>query len=157
MKDLLLFKLLSHIQLFFWPHGLYSLPGSSVHRISQARILEWLFISFSRGSSQTRDWTHVLLIARLIPFHYATREAPFFILTVSSFFSSGTDSSQCLPAPLPPYSLKASPSINICISDSISTPASQKTQTNTDVFRDQQQVRVDIFARKNKTETSPFW
>ena len=32
-----------------------SLPGSSVHRISQARILEWVAISFSRGSSRRRD------------------------------------------------------------------------------------------------------
>ena len=32
-----------------------SLPGSSVHGISQARILEWLATSFSRGSSQPRD------------------------------------------------------------------------------------------------------
>ena len=31
-----------------------SLPGSSVHGISQARILEWVAISFSRGSSQPR-------------------------------------------------------------------------------------------------------
>ena len=37
----------------------YSLPGSSVHGISQARILEWVAISFSRGSSQFRDWIHV--------------------------------------------------------------------------------------------------
>ena len=34
-------------------------PGSSVHRISQARILEWLAISFSRGSSQPKDQTRV--------------------------------------------------------------------------------------------------
>ena len=33
------------------------LPGSSVHGISQARILEWVAISFSRGSSQPRDQT----------------------------------------------------------------------------------------------------
>jgi len=32
-------------------------PGSSVHGISQARILEWVAISFSRGSSQHRDQT----------------------------------------------------------------------------------------------------
>ena len=32
-----------------------SLPGSSVHGILQARILEWVAISFSRGSSQPRD------------------------------------------------------------------------------------------------------
>ena len=40
-----------------------SLPGSSVHGILQARILEWVAISFSRGSSQPRDWTlisHIL-------------------------------------------------------------------------------------------------
>ena len=36
------------------PLGLYSLPGSSVHRILQARILEWVAISFSRVSSQPR-------------------------------------------------------------------------------------------------------
>ena len=36
-----------------------SSPGSSVHGISQARILEWVSISFSRGSSQPRDQTHV--------------------------------------------------------------------------------------------------
>ena len=30
-------------------------PGSSVHEIFQARILEWVAISFSRGSSQPRD------------------------------------------------------------------------------------------------------
>ena len=40
-----------------------SLSGSSVHRISQARILEWFAISFSRGSSQSRDWTQVSCIA----------------------------------------------------------------------------------------------
>ena len=36
-----------------------SLPGSSVHGIFQARVLEWGAISFSRGSSQTQDWTLV--------------------------------------------------------------------------------------------------
>ena len=36
-----------------------SLPGFSVHGIFQARILEWVAIPFSRGSSQPRDWTWV--------------------------------------------------------------------------------------------------
>ena len=40
-----------------------SLPGSSVHSILQARTLEWVAISFSRGSSQLRDWTQVSCIA----------------------------------------------------------------------------------------------
>ena len=39
-----------------------SLPGSSVHGIFQARILEWVAISFSRRSSQPRDWTWVSCI-----------------------------------------------------------------------------------------------
>ena len=34
-----------------------SLPGPSVHGILQARILQWVTISFSRGSSQPRDRT----------------------------------------------------------------------------------------------------
>ena len=33
----------------------WSPPGSSVHGILQARVLEWVAIPFSRGSSQTRD------------------------------------------------------------------------------------------------------
>ena len=45
------------------PLGLYSLPGSSVHGIFQAGILEWVAISFSRRSSQPRDWTWVSHIA----------------------------------------------------------------------------------------------
>ena len=36
-----------------------SLPGSSAHRILQARILEWVAMPSSRGSSWPRDWTHV--------------------------------------------------------------------------------------------------
>ena len=41
----------------------YSLPGSSVHGILQARILEWIAILFSRGFSQPRDPTQVSCIA----------------------------------------------------------------------------------------------
>ena len=40
-----------------------SLPGSSVRGISQTRILEWVAISFSGGSSQPRDWTQVSCVA----------------------------------------------------------------------------------------------
>ena len=40
-----------------------SLLGSSVHEILQARILEWIAIPFSRGSSQPRDGTQVSCIA----------------------------------------------------------------------------------------------
>ena len=50
-------------------------PGSSAHGILQARILEWLSISFSRGSSQPRDETHVSCVVRLILYHWNTRKA----------------------------------------------------------------------------------
>ena len=41
-------------------------PGSSVHGVSQARILEWVAISFSRGSSQPRDQTSISCPSRWI-------------------------------------------------------------------------------------------
>ena len=50
-------------------------PGSSVHAILQARILEWVAISFSRVSSQTRDWTQVSCLAGRFFTVLATREA----------------------------------------------------------------------------------
>ena len=53
-------------------------PGSPVHGIFQARILEWVAISSSRGSSQPRDWTHVSCIGRWILYHSATWEALLF-------------------------------------------------------------------------------
>ena len=52
-----------------------SLPEFSVHGILQARILEWIAISFFRGSPQPRDWTCVSCIGRRVLYHYATREA----------------------------------------------------------------------------------
>ena len=55
------------------PHGLY--PGSSVHGISQARIPEWVAISFSRASSQPRDRIHFSWIARLTLLPRVTWEA----------------------------------------------------------------------------------
>ena len=53
-----------------------SLPGSSVHGISQERILKWVAISSSRRSSWPRDQTWVSCIGRWILYHWATREAP---------------------------------------------------------------------------------
>ena len=51
-----------------------SLPGSAVHGIFQARILEWAAISFSRGPSQPRDRTRVSCIADRRFSFWATRE-----------------------------------------------------------------------------------
>ena len=52
-----------------------SLPGSSVHGILQARILEWIVIPFSKGSSWPRDWTWVPCIAGRFFTVWATRGA----------------------------------------------------------------------------------
>ena len=49
--------------------------GSSVHEIFQVRILEWVAISFSRGSSQPRDRTRVSCTAGGFFTDWATREA----------------------------------------------------------------------------------
>ena len=38
-------------------------PGSSIHGILQARILEWVAISFSKGSSQPMDRTHISFVS----------------------------------------------------------------------------------------------
>ena len=56
----------------------YSPPGSSVHGIFKARILEWVAISFSRNSSQVRDQTWASCISclgRQILYHCTTWEA----------------------------------------------------------------------------------
>ena len=50
-------------------------PGSSVHEVFQARILEWVAIPFPRGSSQPRDWTQVSLSVGRFLTSWATREA----------------------------------------------------------------------------------
>ena len=53
-------------------------PGSSVHGIFQARILEWVAVSFSGVSSQPKDQTHIsciYCIGRRIIYHCITWEA----------------------------------------------------------------------------------
>ena len=65
------YDVLSHVQLCatLWT----SLPGTSVHGILQARILEGVAMPFSRGSSQPRDWTQVSHIAGRLLTVWATR------------------------------------------------------------------------------------
>ena len=67
--------LLSFVWLFCKPMDC-SPPDCSVHGISQTRILEWVANSFSRGSSQHSDQTHISCLGRRILYHWATREAP---------------------------------------------------------------------------------
>ena len=51
-------------------------PGSSVHGIFQVRILEWVAISFSRGSSWPKNWTRLTHIAGRCFTLWTIREAP---------------------------------------------------------------------------------
>ena len=60
-----------------------SLSGSSIHGILQAGILEWVAISFSRRSSQPRDWTRVSCIVGRHFTIWATRE----VVNMESVFS----------------------------------------------------------------------
>ena len=56
----------------------YSLLGSSVYEILQARVLEWVAMPFFRGSSRPRDWIHVSFvscISRQVLYTNATWEA----------------------------------------------------------------------------------
>ena len=60
------------------PHGLCSPPGSSVHGISQARILEWVAMSSSREFSWPRARTRVSWVScfgKWVIYHWATWEA----------------------------------------------------------------------------------
>ena len=70
---------LSHVWLF--SNSWTAAHQAPVYGVFQARILEWVAISFSRGSSHTRDQAHVSCIGRWIIYHWATREAHIYIYT----------------------------------------------------------------------------
>ena len=52
-------------------------PGSSVHEIFQARILEWVAISFSRRSSKPRDQTHISCVGKGVLYCWTNMETSF--------------------------------------------------------------------------------
>ena len=67
-----------------------SLPGSSLHGILQGRVLEWVAISFSRGSSRARDRTPVSCIPGRCFNLWATREAGCAKLSYESYWIIAT-------------------------------------------------------------------
>ena len=75
-------------------------PGSSVHGILQSRIMGWVAISSSRGSSQPRDWT-CLLRCRRIFYCWGIREVLdktsfwYLILMFTRWLSGKTSACQC--------------------------------------------------------------
>ena len=69
--DTVVVSSLSHVRFFCEPPRTIAIPGFSVHGISQARILEWVVISFSRGSSRPKDRTCFSCIGRRILYLWA--------------------------------------------------------------------------------------
>ena len=67
-----------------------NMSGSSVHGIFQARILEQVAISFSRGSSWPRNWTQVFCIAGRFFTSRATGEAHLYFSVISNLPKSPT-------------------------------------------------------------------
>ena len=65
----------------------WSLPGSSVHGIFQARVLEWVAISFSRGSSWTRDRTQIPCVIGRRFYHLSLQGSPVCIGTAPIYIS----------------------------------------------------------------------
>ena len=61
-----------------------SLPGSSIHGISQAGMVEWIAISFSKVSSQPRNWTQVSCIAGAL-YHLSHQGSPL-VITKCRYF-----------------------------------------------------------------------
>ena len=69
----------NHVQLFVNLWTIYNLSGSSVHGILQARILNWIAVPSSRGSSQHKDQSsvpHVSSIGRWVLYHYCHLGSP---------------------------------------------------------------------------------
>ena len=89
----------------FWDPVDYSLPDASVHGIFQARILEWVAISFSRGSSQSRDQIHVSCIGRRILYHWLSAIITVFyeILRLNGLIHLVTGSLYCFYQSLPVF------------------------------------------------------
>ena len=75
------------------------LPGSSVHGILQARMLEWVAISFSRGSSWSKVQTCISYIGRRMLYHWETREAWLLLVLSSSSYRSSSSKAEQVPSP----------------------------------------------------------
>ena len=72
----------------------YSLPGTSVHGIFQARMLEWVAFYFSRESSQPKDWTHIFwVVGRFFTAGSLRKPLPNLIVTCPLSTSARSNSS----------------------------------------------------------------
>ena len=72
--------------------------GSSVHESSQARILEWVVIALSKGSSWPSGRTHASCIGRHVPYCSATWESPYICMYTMYTDFPGSSVVKNLPA-----------------------------------------------------------
>ena len=77
------------VRLFVTPMDC-SPPGSPVHGILQARMLEWVAIPFSRGSSRPRERTCVSCTGRQMLYHLSQQKSPRTLERVAYPFSRGS-------------------------------------------------------------------
>ena len=87
-------------------------PGSSVHGILQARILEWVAISFTRGSSWPKDWTQVFCIVGRFFIIWPIREAHHLSLIPIFLENYGTREDQFWFSDTPPPKKKKLKNLN---------------------------------------------
>ena len=85
----------------------WGLPGFSVHGIFQVRLLEWVAISFSRGSSRPRDQTQV---SRIVGRHFTI------LATIGSSLLVETKSIVIKSLALQ-FSISSSPPFLLCYKD----------------------------------------
>ena len=97
----------------------WSIPGSSIHGILQARVLEWVAIAFSRGSPQPRDQTQVFRIAGRHFTIQATWEAPTYsIHSINSVYMS-IPIFRFIPPPSLPHTFVLYVRVSICFANKI--------------------------------------
>ena len=97
-----------------WDPMDHSLPGSSVHEVSQTRILGWVAVPFSRGSSQLRDRTNISCIFCIV-IVFLTTEPPGKPWTVADALSDKSHNSDKLCD----WSLRNSPTGTLMLTFSI--------------------------------------
>ena len=76
-------------------------PGSSAHGILQARILEWVIISFCRGSSRPRDGTHISYVSYIggrVLYQLSYQGSPHHLMAYSNIWVILTIHGACIHA-----------------------------------------------------------
>ena len=127
-----------------WPHGM---PGSSVLGILQARILEWVAIPVSRGSSRSRDRTPIFCIAARFFTIWATRQAHIYTMEYYSAIKEWNDTTcSNMDGPTEYYTKWSKSERERKISCNITYMWNLKYDTNEPVYKTENRI-LDIESR----------